>query len=405
MRLLQVNTLVNSGSTGRIAEDIGQVMKAQGHESYIAYGRGNRPSQSKQIQVGHQLDILWHGLQSALFDRHGFGSRRATQELVKKIKALQPDIIGMHNIHGYYLNIEVLFRFFQEVEIPVVWTLHDCWAFTGHCAFYTSIKCQRWQTACYDCPKKNKYPRSYWLDQSRRNFEEKRALFTAASNLQLVTPSKWLADQLKQSYLNEIPVQVIHNGVDTSAFHPDIKDDYVKKLGLSDKSIILGVASTWDERKGLAEFVKLADMLSEDYQIVLVGLSPNQIKKLPTSIYGLERTESLKELCALYAHASVYCNPTFQDNFPNTNIEALACGTPVVAYKTGGCPEAVDEQTGRIVEVGDVSGVLSAIKELCEMDRDQLRKACRGRALKHFDKNDRYLDYLTLYEAKIQADA
>lgn len=398
MKLLQLNTTVNSGSTGRITEDIGQVMLANGHESYIAYGRGNRPSQSKLIKVGGQLDVLWHGLKTALFDRHGFGSKRATQDLVRAIRKLKPDVIGMHNIHGYYLNIEVLFRFFAEVETPVVWTLHDCWSFTGHCTFYSSIDCQRWQTACYECPKKDKYPRSYWLDQSNRNFKEKRQLFTSANNLQLVTPSHWLARQLADSYLQHVPVRVIHNGVDTHAFHPDISEEVLKGTVDTSKKMILGVASTWDERKGLSEFIQLSKRLTDEYQIVLVGLSAKQIKQLPAAIRGLERTESLEELAALYAHASVYCNPTFQDNFPNTNIEALSCGTPVVAYQTGGCPEAVDENTGKIVPVGDVSALWRAIQEVAEGDREQWRQACRDRALRLFDKKDRYQDYLSLYQ-------
>jgi glycosyltransferase involved in cell wall biosynthesis len=376
-------------------------MLSNGHQSYIAYGRGDRPSHSELIKVGGQLDVLWHGLKTALLDRHGFGSRKATQALVQKIKALQPDVIGMHNIHGYYLNVEVLFRFFAAIEIPIVWTLHDCWSFTGHCTFYTSIDCQRWKTECHDCPKKDKYPRSYVLDQSKRNFRDKKALFTAARNLQLVTPSHWLARQLADSYLKEVPVKVIHNGVDTDAFHPNVSHQYLERLISTSKKVILGVASTWDERKGLAEFVKLSEIISEDFQIVLVGLSADQIKQLPPAIHGLERTESLQELAALYAYATVYCNPTFQDNFPNTNIEALACGTPVAAYRTGGCPEAVDEHTGRIVAVGDVAALGQAIKQLDAIDRDQMRIACRQRALQYFDKHDRYLDYLNLYKEKL----
>ena len=398
IKLLQLNTVVNSGSTGRIAEDIGQVMLAHGHESYIAYGRGDRPSQSELLRVGTELDVLWHGLKTALFDRHGFGSRRATQALVRQIRALGPDVIGMHNIHGYYLNMEVLFDFFAEVDIPVVWTLHDCWSFTGHCTFFTSINCQRWQTECHDCPKKDKYPRSYGLDQSRRNFYDKKKLFTAARNLQLVTPSHWLARQLASSYLKDVPVRVIHNGVDTEAFQPALA-----QTSTSDDSrkLILGVASTWDERKGLAEFVQLADLITDDFQIVLVGLSKAQIQALPPGIQGIERTESVQALAELYGRAAVYCNPTFQDNFPSTNIEALACGTPIAAYRTGGCPEAVDEQTGRIVDVGDVAALWHAIQELSARDREEMRQACRARALAHFDKRDRFKDYLSLYEEKI----
>lgn len=400
MHLLQLNTTVNSGSTGRIAEDIGQVMLANGHQSAIAYGRGARPSQSELIKIGSQVDVVLHGLKTALLDRHGFGSRRATEKLVQQIQALQPDVIGMHNIHGYYLNIEVLFDYFAKIETPVIWTLHDCWSFTGHCTFYDSIGCERWKTQCHTCPKKDKYPRSYGFDNSRANYLDKKKIFTSARNLQLVTPSHWLARQLASSYLQDVPVRVIHNGVDTNAFTPDVSSDYPKQLGLEGKKVILGVASIWDERKGLAEFIKLGELLPANYQILLVGLSQKQIDQLPPTIHGLNRTESLEELCALYAYAAVYCNPTFQDNFPNTNIEALACGTPVVAYRTGGCPEAVDQATGRIVPVGNIDALKAAILEITAEDRLHLRNVCRQRALDHFNKDERYLDYLTLYEEK-----
>jgi glycosyltransferase involved in cell wall biosynthesis len=401
VKLLQLNTTVNSGSTGRIAEDIGQIMMANGHQSYIAYGRGDRPSQSELIRIGSQLDVIAHGLKTALLDRHGFGSRRATEALVRQIRALQPDVIGMHNIHGYYLNVDVLFDFFAEAEIPVVWTLHDCWPFTGHCTFYDSIGCERWKTQCYACPKKDKYPRSYLFDNSRTNYLDKQRIFNSARNLQLVTPSQWLADQLAQSYLKDVPVVVIHNGVDTTAFKPDYTTSLLDKYHFGDTKIVLGVASTWDERKGLSEFLKLQKQLPAHYKIVLVGLSPEQIKSLPPAILGIPRTESLAELNALYARADVYANPTFQDNFPNTNIEALASGSPVVAYRTGGCPEAVDEQTGRIVAVGDVNALTEAILDITKRNRNTLRQACRKRALSHFDKKDRYLDYLALYEKKL----
>ncbi|MEL7222984.1 MAG: glycosyltransferase, partial [Bacteroidota bacterium] len=280
-------------------------------------------------------------------------------------------------------------------------SLHDCWSFTGHCTFYDSIGCERWKTQCYACPKKDKYPRSYLLDNSRKNYVDKKRIFTSARNLQLVTPSQWLADQLAQSFLKDVPVKVIHNGVDLAAFSPDYDIKLLEKYQFGDKKVVVGVASIWDERKGLAEFVQLQNQLPENYQIVLVGLSAAQIETLPVGILCIPRTESLAELNALYARADVYANPTFQDNFPNTNIEALASGTPVVAYQTGGCPEAIDEQTGMIVPVGDVSALATAILKITTTDRDKIRAACRQRGQAHFDKQDRYLDYLNLYESLI----
>ncbi|MEL7424983.1 MAG: glycosyltransferase [Bacteroidota bacterium] len=405
IKLLQLNTVVNSGSTGRITEDIGQVMMSHGHESYIAYGRGDRPSQSNLIKIGSQLDVVLHGVKTALFDRHGFGSRRATEQLVEAIEHLQPDVIGMHNIHGYYLNIEVLFDYFSQVDTPVVWTLHDCWSFTGHCAFYSSIACERWRSLCHDCPKKSKYPRTYFLDNSRQNYQDKKAIFNGARNLHLVTPSQWLADEVGESYLSNLPITVIHNGVDTTAFAPQQELSSELAKGLQGRKVVLGVANIWDERKGLSQFIQLAERLPADYQIVLVGLTSQQVEQLPDTIIGLTRTESLKELADLYTLASVYCNPTFEDNFPNTNIEALACGTPVVAYHTGGCPEAVDAATGLIVAKGDIDGLAEAVIKIISQGRAAFEAPCRQRALDQFEKKDRYHDYLHLYERLLSIKA
>lgn len=400
MRILQINTAVNSGSTGRIAEDIGQLLINNGHESYIAFGRGNRPSKSKLIKIGSLLEVYFHGLKTLLFDRHGFGSRRATKRLIDQIESIKPDIIGLHNIHGYYLNIEVLFEFLSEKKIPVVWTLHDCWSFTGHCAYYDSISCERWQSQCYQCPKKNKYPSSYFLDNSKQNFIDKKRLFNLSNQINLVTPSNWLANEVKKSFLNKHNLQVINNGINLAVFKqkdPNNLQEFITKFSLNQKKIVLGVANIWDERKGLNEFIKLSNLLDKDIQIVLIGLNKKQIKKLPNGILGIERTESIDELSNWYNIASVYVNPTFQDNFPTTNIESLACGTPVITYKTGGSPESINQDTGIVVEKGNLKGLQESIISILSSNKENYSKECRMRAEKLYNMNDRYNDYLNLY--------
>lgn len=379
-----------------------------GHESYIAYGRGDRPSKSELIRIGSQKDLLIHGLKTALLDRHGFGSRRATEQFVSEIERIQPDVIGMHNIHGYYLHVGVLFRYLKQVGVPVIWTFHDCWPFTGHCSFYGAVNrdttdCMKWAEHCRNCPKQKKYPASYLLDQSARNFTDKQKLFTAVPQLTIVTPSHWLADKVGRSFLKEQRIEVIHNGVDLDNFKPVEASGIREKYRISGKKIVLGVASIWDERKGLKEFIALSRILPDDYQIVLVGLSEQQISQLPEYIRGVPRTESLEELAALYTLADVFANPTFLDNFPNTNIEALACGTPIVTYATGGSPEAVDEVTGRIVGVGAVEDMARAITQLTDGPREAYRQQCRQRAEMKFNKYDRYKDYLALYETMISS--
>jgi glycosyltransferase involved in cell wall biosynthesis len=400
MRILQINTAVNSGSTGRITEDIGQLLLDNGHESFIAFGRGNRPSKSKLIKIGSLLEVYFHGLKTLLFDRHGFGSRSATKRLIDQIERIKPDIIGLHNIHGYYLNIEVLFEFLSVKKIPVVWTLHDCWAFTGHCAYYDSISCERWQTECYQCPKKNKYPSSYFLDNSKQNFIDKKRLFNLPNQINLVTPSNWLSNEVKKSFLNKHNLQVINNGINLAVFKQkdsNILREFSTRFSLNQKKIVLGVANIWDERKGLNEFVKLRDLLDKDIEIVLIGLNKKQIKKLPNGILGIQRTESIDELSNWYNIASVYVNPTFQDNFPTTNIESLACGTPVITYKTGGSPESINQDTGIVVEKGNLKGLQESIVSILSLSKENYSGACRMSAEKLYNMNDRYNDYLNLY--------
>jgi putative colanic acid biosynthesis glycosyltransferase len=395
MKILQINTILNSGSTGRIAEAIGRTAMDCGNQSYIAYGRKGQDSASESLAIGKEWDMYKHGIISILFDRHGFSSQKPTEDLIDKIKEIQPDIIGLHNLHGYYLHIGVLFSFLKKANIPVVWTLHDSWPYTGHCTYYQSVLCNKWQTECYHCPKKKYYPSSYFLDQSKRNFLEKKNLYAELKNLYLVTPSEWLANEVKKSFLKNRPLQVIHNGVDIIVFQP--KEDVPKTLRNIDKKIILGVASLWDQRKGLDDFRKLSMLLPNNYQIVLVGLNADQLRNLPPKIIGISRTESVDELSQYYSAAEAFINPTAQDNFPTTNIEALACGTPVITYRTGGSPEAIDENTGRVVDTGDIEGLIEAILELSAKPRQLLRRNCRERAVQMFNKDERYQDYIKLY--------
>lgn len=396
MRVLQINTGVNTGSTGRIAEDIGKLLLDKGHESFIAYGRGSRPSASSLIRIGKQMDVYLHGLKTALTDRHAFGSTAATKAFIREIDRIQPDVIGMHNLHGYYLNIEVLFNYLSKKNIPLLWTLHDCWSFTGHCTYFDDINCTKWQTGCGQCPKLRKYPASYVSDSSNINYLDKNRLFNSVNMLGIVVPSAWLGGLVKQSFLAKWPVHVIHNGVDINVFKP-VDSDLRQRLGLAGKKVVMGCASIWDKRKGLDDLVQLKELLPAEYAIVAVGLSEKQQKSLPAGVVGVTRTESVQQLVEYYNMASVFVNPTYQDNFPTTNIEALACGTPVVTYETGGSPEAVDAGTGLVVPKGDLAAMAAAIRQVASGGEDY-RDLCRERATKHFNKNTQFAEYIRICE-------
>ncbi len=359
MKILQINSVCGIRSTGRICTDLAEVLEQNGHECKIAYGREFVPEkyQKYAIRIGSDFDVKMHALQSRIFDNSGLGSKRATEKFIEWVKEYNPDIIHLHNIHGYYINIEVLFKYLEKADKPVVWTLHDCCTVTGHCAHYSYAKWYKWQDGCMKCPQKKEYPSSLIIDSSKKNWEKKKNLFTSVKKMTLVTPSRWLACQVEQSFLNKYPLKVIPNGIDLNVFKPT-SSDFREKQNLEGKKIVLGVASAWSPLKGLDDFVELSKILDENYKIILVGVTAKQKKKLPKNILAIERTNNVKELAEIYTMADVFLNPTYQDTYPTVNIEAQACGTPVITYRTGGSVESVPEQN--VVE----QGLLSEIKSL-----------------------------------------
>jgi glycosyltransferase involved in cell wall biosynthesis len=397
-KLLQINSVVNLGSTGRIAEQIGSFVIDKGWEGFIAYGRSAGTSSSKLIKIGNNWDQKLHGLQTRLFDRHGLASAGATNLLVKVILKTNPDIIHLHNIHGYYLNYKILFDFLEKQSIPIVWTLHDCWAFTGHCTYFSDINCLKWQTHCSKCPKKKNYPGSHFLDNSFNNFKYKSEYFNKLSNLTLVTVSHWLASMVKQSFLSKHPLQVIHNGVSIHDFYPiDDTLELDSKYGFNNRKVLLAVATSWSKNKGWEDYIKLAELLPADYVIVLVGVTKKQKSLLPPGIIGIERTENLQELARLYSHAQVLLNLSYQETFGMTTIEAAACGTPAIVYNATASPELITAETGTIVEPGDIHGVLKAFEAIVSKGKLFYTQACRQFVLNKFNKEDRFKDYFELY--------
>ncbi len=366
MKVLQINSVCGIGSTGRIATDLHNALIEQGHKSWIAYGRKEPKNCDSAIRIGRDFDVYSHALITRIFDRHGFGSKQATLEFLEKVKTINPDIIHLHNIHGYYMHIELLFAFLKEFGKPVVWTLHDCWSFTGHCAYFTFVGCDRWRNGCYDCPQKRNYPGSFFMDNSRNNYERKKGAFSGVKNMTIVTPSKWLATLVKESFLKEYEVIPIPNGIDTDIFKP-VKTNFKEKYNIENKFMILGVASVWDKRKGLEHFVELAGMLQQDEVIVLVGLTQKQISRLPGNIIGISRTNNVHELVEIYSAADVFLNPTLEDNYPTVNLEAQACGTYTITFDSGGSGETIiDSSLGRICSERDAKELREKLNEFRE---------------------------------------
>jgi putative colanic acid biosynthesis glycosyltransferase len=396
VKILQINSVCGIGSTGRIATDIDKILKEKGHESYIAYGRGEARNCDTSIRIGSRFDNYMHVVKTRLFDKHGFGSKKATEEFINKIKELNPDVIHLHNIHGYYINIEILFNYLKEANKPVIWTLHDCWAFTGHCAHFDYIGCERWKTGCYSCPQKNIYPSSMLVDNSYHNFIKKKEIFSGVKDMTIVTPSKWLAGIVKQSFLSQYPVKVINNGIDLDVFRPT-ESNFREKYNITNKFIILGVANVWGKRKGYEYFIELSRKIRKDEIIVIVGLTEKQKKRLPNNVIGITKTNNIEELARIYSAADVFINPTLEDNFPTTNLEALACGTPVISFDTGGSVECMDKSCGFVVEKGNLKELINAIEKVKEKGKLNYSYHCVKRAKNLYNKKDRVNEYVQEY--------
>jgi glycosyltransferase involved in cell wall biosynthesis len=396
MKVLEINSVCGLRSTGRIACQIADTVVSQGGEATVAYGRDYYPQGCNVpvYRIGSDLSTLFHAGFSKITDRQGFYSRQATRNLIGFVKDYNPDIIHLHNVHGYYLNLPLLFHFLEEFDKPVVWTLHDCWAFTGHCAYFDFVGCPKWKDGCYECPQKKGYPASFVLDNSKRNWLEKKELFTSIKNLTIVTPSLWLADLVKQSFFKDTPVQVIHNGIDLDVFKPE--SSAWKADHTITKPIVLACAAQWDRRKGYEDVKKLSELLPE-CQIVIVGVSEKQANELPKEIISIQKTKNIQDLVMLYNSADIFVNPTYEDNFPTVNLESLACGTPVITYDTGGSPESLNLDCGFIVSKGNVEIMAIKAREVLANSKYNYKEACILRA-GMFGKKEKFEEYQRLFE-------
>lgn len=381
MRLAVINSVCGSGSTGRLAVEIADTVIRLGDSAVVVYGRDTTDYQHA-FKCSSKIDNYVHGVITRIFDAHGCGSICATKKLIRFLDKYKPSLINLHLVHGYYLNYAILFSYLKQKRIPVIWTMHDCWAFTGHCPHFDRIHCIKWKNHCYSCELRKEYPSSFCFDNSRRNYRIKKEVFTSLSDLQMtiVSPSQWLAGLLEESFFSKYKIQVINNGIDLDVFHPT-KSCFKEQYKLQNKKIVLIVANGMDERKGLRDVIELERVIKDDYQFVIVGGINSEIT-VPKSILVIDTVKDPKELANIYSAADVFLNLTLEDNFPTVNIEALACGIPVVTYDTGGSPEIIDEKCGIVVEKHDIKKTIEAI--------DKAQKLCREDCLRraaHFDKN------------------
>lgn len=419
MNIAQIN-VVATLSTGRIATTLSRMIIDGGHRAVFCYSREKAPSDVPSIYIGSSFDTFTHALLTRLTDRTGFYSKRATKKLITQLIAFQPDIIHLHNIHGYYLHLPTLFEYITQADIPVVWTLHDCWAYTGHCAYYTMavgappidgrkrrskehVGCDRWLGGCGNCVLKRSYPSSLLVDQSARNWNDKRRLFTKVPHMVLTTPSEWLRGEVKRSYLAKYPVYALPNGIDLDVFKPCNDEIFMEQVArryeidkIGDRHLIVSVAAVWDERKGLDDLIDLAEMLGDEYCVMAIGLDESQIQSLPKgTVLGSKRTGNVNDLCALYTAAEVYVSLSREETMGMTLVEALACGTQVLCYDATAMPEIVTKKVGEVVEVGDIEAAANRVREMCGSPRDAAD--CRERS-QVYENGKRFDAYMQLYE-------
>lgn len=394
MKVAFIHSQCENGGISRIVFSICGLLEKEGNTGKFAFGRGFIPEGKEDCcyKFGNKLGIYYHVLLSRLFDMHGKGSIYDTRKLLKWIEQEKPDIIHMNNVHGYYLNLNLFFSYLNEKKIPVVWTLHDCWNMTGHCSHFIEAGCEKWKTGCEKCPQISVYPSSWYVDRSKKNYIEKKLLFESLENVTFVVPSKWLLGIACASFLKDKNIRVINNGIDIEKFKIT-NSDVKQKYQIENKKVVLAVASVWTAKKGLNDIIKLSEIIDKSrYEIVMIGVTSTQSEELEKKgIKCILHTKNVEELCEWYSTADVFINPTYEDTYPTVNLEAIACGTPVITYRTGGSVEVIEPDTGLIVDVGDVNGLNKAI---CKVVKNT--EACRKKA-EEFDYNLKFAEYISLY--------
>lgn len=387
-RVVQINATCGAGSTGKICVSISTLLKNSNVPNYIFYSTGDSPLKNS-IKFCTLVQQKMNALIGRVFGNNGFNSSSSTKKLIKELKRINPNIIHLHNLHANDINLELLFDYIKKNHIKVYWTFHDCWAFTGYCTYFDYVKCDKWKKKCFNCPQREKS--SWFFDNSTELYYRKKKCFDGV-DITVITPSQWLANLVKESFLSNKEVKVINNGIDLTVFFPR-KTQWRKKIKA--KYMVLGVAFGWGKRKGLESFIYFAKTLSDDYQIVLVGTDDTIDRMLPNNIISIHRTNNQDELAEIYSSADVFVNPTLEENYPTVNMEAIACGTPVISFDTGGSAEIFDDSCGLAIKKGDNQAMLNAIVEVCEKQPFS-EDMCIKRAAS-FDMWDRFSEYIKMY--------
>jgi Glycosyltransferase len=401
MRVFIINSFFSIGGPPRIVKGIYDTLIENGHECILAAGREKPIPGMNVYKIGTPINKYWHFIMSSIFDAQGFSSKHATKKLIAKIADYKPDIINLHNLHGYYINVDILFNYLERTNIPVVWTFHDCWAITGHCCHYDYIGCYKWadKNGCDNCPQKYEYPKCYILDNSKKNCRKKKDAFKKLKNLYIITVSNWLNSQIKKSFLSDYPIKTIYNGINLEEFQPT-KNSIKQKYNITGKILLLGVAQNWSDKKGINDFIELSKKLGDDYKIIIVGISDNLIKELPETIIKINKTDNITQLCQYYTAADVVLNLSVEETFGLVTVEALACGTPVILYNKTALPEIIDSKCGIVIEKEcEIDNLVAAV---CEKEYLKLLPADCINQAKKFNIDVMSCNYYNLFKTIIK---
>lgn len=389
MKIVQINAVCGMGSTGEITVKISNMLNEHNIENYVFYTYG-KSKYEQGVKYSTNLTVGLNAVMAKVLGNYGFNSHFSTKKLIRKLKQIKPDIIHLHNIHGHDVNLKTFFKYLKESGVRVIWTFHDCWAFTGYCMHFDLLNCRKWESVCNECPQKNNY--SLFVDKSKKLFNLKKSIFTDIEDMTIVTPSEWMASLAKKSYMNKFPIKIINNGTNTDIFYRR-NTNIRQQFGVGEKYLVFGIV------KGNYDlFMNLADKMEDKYQLVLAGLSKSQLQKLPKNIIGIGKIKSRDEMAEFFSASDVFVNMTLQDTFPTVNLESLACGTPVITFNTGGSPEAVDDKTGIVVQKGNVTELYEAVCTIC--NGEDRSEACIKRARELYNAKERFADYLDLYLKK-----
>lgn len=324
-------------------------LQQQGADSFVIWGRGRVPKDDHEMLLLNKGEYEASAIATRLDGKYGFHNKASTKRLLDVLDSIQPDVVHLHSLIDYYVNVEMLFNWLASSKCSVIWTLHDCWPFTGGCMYFTMAKCDRWEKGCHKpcpCPAPERFPALNLRSRIDWCYEQKRRLFTCipAERMTLIAPSEWMADLVQDSFLAKYPVQVVKNTIDEEIFKPT-KSDFREANSLEGKFLVIGVASGWGPRKGMDDFIRLACDLDDRFALLMVGLTKKQIAKLPNNtsarLIGVEKTNSREQLAGIYTCSDILFAPTKEDNYPTVNLEAQACGTPVITYDVGGAKETL----------------------------------------------------------------